>query len=162
MRLLFGSSAMPPLARRAFIRAALWVLLLRGGIVFGLGLWLEPVFEKTLSGPGSYLDIILLGVAALIICFYCIPYFRVMQRRLLAVGFPYPGYLVAAAVICVVSLNLLLPFAGDWRWYSQGISSAVYIAIYLALLPWPDRLPQRGRERGAGEPGGSGVIDGME
>ncbi len=143
--LLFGSPA-PPLDRRAFIRAALWVLIV-GGIVFGLGLWLESAVGEDLpENIGFCSGLILVGLIIALACVYLIPYFRVMHRRLLAVGFPFPARLVAAAVVCLMAFNMLLSREGDWRWYAEAVAIAVDIAVYLALLPWPDRLPGEGRE----------------
>ena len=147
LRVLFGAPGLPPLDRRGFVREALWVFFVRGGILFVLGLCLEPIvmplIDKNSLGRGASLA--LLGGGIFFICSYGIPYFRVMHRRLLRIGCPFPDRLVAAAVLAVVSVHIVLPYEDEWFWYSQTIYLLVEMGIYLALLPWPEHSPEEGQ-----------------
>ena len=93
LRVLYGSSAMPPLGRSAFIKEAAFVFFVRSpavGCVGAIWLWLIGIDSgrdlKEYMGDGRPLL-----VSVLVVCVFFIPYMRVMHRRFLGIGVSWPG-----------------------------------------------------------------------
>ena len=137
---LFGSPDLPPLGQKAFMRAALFVFLVR-----------LPATECAmrlffgLSGIDIYQAEDLVGwhflVGAFILCTFWAPYFRVIHRRLLGIGMPRPAPLVCLAIIIVCLYYYYSPDKYQWYWYFMDI--AFFSSIYFILIPWPDHSSGR-------------------
>lgn len=145
-RVLFGPPCIPPLSREAFFQRWFSVLFVRGGLALCLGvplmLWVGDPLALTnaelLSGR-----VIAASLAALLLtlCFL-IPYVRVMQRRLVGVGFLFSRTLTLLALVFLLTtdyfLHTFFPYADTV--YVEIISLVMNIFIYALLLPWPDRV----------------------
>ena len=82
-----------------------------------------------------------LAALFLTLCFL-IPYFRVMQRRLVGVGFPFSRTLTLLAIVFSLATDYFLHtvFPHDDTLYVEIISLGMNSCMYALLLPWPDRL----------------------
>ena len=146
LRVLYGSSAMPPLGRSAFIKEAAFVFLVRLLAVESVtSIWFWQIgidsgreLEEYLGDGGPLL------VSVLVACVFFVPYLRVMHRRFLGIGVSWPGIFVALIAAAVVLLTPYLPDDG-LSLRASLISSGTCILPYILLLPWPDRMPKSAR-----------------
>ena len=139
LSILFGSPDLPPLGRKAFIREALLVFLVRWVLVELLG-----VLFFRLIGIDYGADLAAwwqVFISILIACIFLIPYIRVIHRRLLGIGFPFPRVLVCLATTCIFIFAYFLPDEFQWHWYIANI--IFYVGMYLLLIPWGDHAPHK-------------------
>lgn len=145
-RVLFGPAHISPLSRKAFLRTWPEVLLVRGGLLVCLGVplmfWVgDPAGlseEELLNGR---VMIALPATLLLALCFL-VPYFRVMQKRLVGLGSSLSRTLTFLAAVFLVAADYLfhdlLPFAA--MLYVDIVTLGMHFCVYALLLPWPDRL----------------------
>ena len=69
LHFLFSSPEMPPLNRSAFIRKALYVLLIRGSILFIFDKLLSHLYTKTFTSDSPE-ELILMALSIFILCFF--------------------------------------------------------------------------------------------
>ena len=134
---LFFLQEMPPLNRKAFLREAFFVLLVRGGFIWLVSIFLHQYWQ--LIDKNECLALLSLFILFIIICSYCIPYFRVMHKRLTYLRFPYPR-LFCTVVAMVMAYSISNDHA-EPHW-NDPISVIFFDYIpYLLLAPWKDQTP---------------------
>ena len=145
-RVLFGPPYIPPLGRKDFFQRWFTVLLVRGGLALCLGipliLWIgDPAALTNAELLGGRVISAFLAALFLTLCFF-VPYCRVMQRRLVGIGFPFSRTLTFLAMAFLLTTDYLLhnflPYADTL--YVEIISLGMNCCLYAFLLPWPDRL----------------------
>ena len=142
---IIGSPFKPALNRHEFIRASLFLFLLRCPIMLVLGLIaLELLPSLKGNGLGQiYAFFVLLPVASI---FYA-QYFFVFYRRLKGIGFKFPGILTWSFVVIAFFLLLTLPesyFTEDSSIFLDVLDVACHLVPYLLLLPWKDKQKPAG------------------
>ena len=139
LRILFGSPDLPPLGRKAFIREAIFVFLVRWvgtECASALLLWIAGVdFTEGVSVWWP----IPIGLAIFLV--FLVPYIRVMHRRLLAINFPFPSAFVWGAMLLYLTLELTFPT--DNIYYLEGAGLMFFLSVYALLIPWPDSRTTR-------------------
>lgn len=143
----YGSPTLPPLGRKDFIKAGLLVLFIRGTIsdvLFYIILRFQGVDAFKLDE--SDFDQIGLGTFLMIVvavCTFYIPYYRVMHRRLVGVGFRFPRLFVCWAVAFSFVVSDLFPdLDGTQQWYWYVADHLVFVGLYAFLIPCLTWLPK--------------------
>ena len=133
---LFSSPKMPPLNRAAFLREVFFVLLVRGSILWGTGLLMLHLDASV--EPFTFIFWLIVAVTVFMLCFYYIPYFCIMHRRLVFLGFPCPRLFgIGAASV----MALFLPLSGsEYCWVDSIPLQFIEISIYISLMPWRDKI----------------------
>ena len=137
---LVSSSKMPPLNRKAFLREAVLVFAVRGGLLWLLGsVWQS--YETEVDQRTS-IGWILAILTVLFFGCYLVSYFRVMHRRLLYLNFPFPrGYCISVAVCMTLIPPLCYPAYAHSMMHNIPFMVLEY-GSYLVLLPWGGRVGQ--------------------
>lgn len=132
---LFDSPHKPPLYRRRdFLRAALGVFVLRGGLAFVYGLLVQELGLAFYGAPGNGAWLVQAALLIPLVPFLLCPYFFVLYRRLRGVGVKRPARVVRLLVLAFVLLLLISGWLIAWFWLDLFM-----FAPYLILLACKDR-----------------------
>lgn len=135
---LFGTANMRPLRRKAFFKAAMSIFLIRGPITWALSYFILKT-DKYIESISLFSLIVIFVICVIVACVFLIPYFTVLYQRLLAINFPFPRLLTWSLAICLVLYCAI--FVSEYTWRQDLIFIAIYLIVYLSLLPWPERSP---------------------
>ena len=136
---LIGSPFKPPLNRRGFIRAALFVFLVRYPITSVLGIILLELGPQ--RGHDIWAPLYGLFVMIPVLCIFFAQYCFVFYRRLKGIGFRLPGILTCSLVIITFIILMFTPekYFTKTTFLSELVEIACFLIPYLLLLPWKDK-----------------------
>lgn len=136
MRFLFDAPCeLKPMGRDEYKKSAFYVFIVRGGAFIGITLLLMLLEEIVIMTAAiEWVEFFILLAAVAI--FY-IPYILTLYKRLLGIGFPFPNL---AILLYAFGLPLLYYRLPDEFSFIDYLLELLIIAVYLILIPWPDRF----------------------